>query len=116
MTIHAAQEQLRGLLQRRIERGTMSVTLLSRKTGLGQSHVSNWLHAKRNLSIAALDAIMRALEMDTELLPITRRALEHPTTGPGRAPRLPVAAVTPEEWSGPSRAGRAVLRVARGLR
>ena len=44
-------------LLRRIERGTLSVSLLARQTGLGQPHVSNFLHGRRGLSLATLDRI-----------------------------------------------------------
>ena len=45
-------------LLRRIERGSLSVSLLARQTGFGQSHVSNFLHNRRQLSLEAMDRIL----------------------------------------------------------
>lgn len=56
-------ERLRVVLLGRIRRGTLNVSLLSRQTGLGQSHVSNFLRQRRNLSLDAMDRILRAQKM-----------------------------------------------------
>jgi hypothetical protein len=62
-------ERLRIELQRRIQRGTLSVSLLARQTGLGQSHLSNFLHGRRQLSLEAMDRILAAQSMSaTDLL------------------------------------------------
>lgn len=53
-------------LLRRIERGTLSVSLLSRQTGFGKSHLSNFLHARRKLSLAAMDRMLAAQQMSAE--------------------------------------------------
>ena len=63
-------EQLRVILLRRIQRGTLSVSLLARQTGFGQSHLSNFLHSKRQLSLDALDRVLAAQHMTAaDLLP-----------------------------------------------
>src|SRR6202034_3824452 len=51
-------ERLREELVRRIQRGTLSVSLLARQTGFGQSHLSNFLHCKRQLSLEAMDRVL----------------------------------------------------------
>ena len=56
-------ERLRVELVRRIQHETLTVSLLSRQTGLGQSHISNFLREKRNLSLDAMDRILRAQKM-----------------------------------------------------
>ncbi len=63
-------ERLRLELLRRIQRGTVSVSLLARQTGFGQSHLSNFLHSRRQLSLEALDRILAAQHMAAgDLLP-----------------------------------------------
>jgi hypothetical protein len=63
-------ERLRLELLRRIQRGTLSVSLLARQTGFGQSHISNFLRSRRQLSLEALDRVLHAQHMTTwDLLP-----------------------------------------------
>jgi hypothetical protein len=63
-------ERLRLELLRRIQRGTLSVSLLARQTGFGQSHLSNFLHNRRQLSLEAMDQILAAQHMAaSDLLP-----------------------------------------------
>ncbi len=64
------QERLRVEIVRRIQRGTLTLSLLARQTGFGQSHLSNFLHARRQLSLEAMDRILAAQELTTaDLLP-----------------------------------------------
>lgn len=60
MNFSEMHERLRLQLIRRIQRGTASVSLLSRQTGIGTSHLSNFLHRKRQLSLQAADRVMAA--------------------------------------------------------
>lgn len=63
-------ERLRLELLRRIERGSVSVSLLARQTGLGQSHLSNFLRSRRQLSMESLDRILTAQHLAAaDLLP-----------------------------------------------
>jgi transcriptional regulator with XRE-family HTH domain len=58
---------------RRIDRGTLSVSLLARQTGLTQAHISNFLHGQRSMSIDALDKVLNAIRMQVDdLLPQKR--------------------------------------------
>ena len=66
MNFSQLHEQLRLELLRRIERGVLSGTLLARQTGLKQSHISNFLHAKRRLSLDALDSVLSAQSITVE--------------------------------------------------
>ena len=66
MTISQMHERLRTELLRRIQRGDLTVTLLSQQTGFGRSHVSNFLHARARLSIDALDRILAAQHLAAE--------------------------------------------------
>jgi hypothetical protein len=70
MNFSQMHERLRQELLRRINRGTLSVSLLARQTGFGQSHLSNFLHRRRHLSLAALDKILAVQHLSaSDLLP-----------------------------------------------
>jgi transcriptional regulator with XRE-family HTH domain len=67
-------ERLRLEVLRRIQRGTMSVSLLARQTGFGQSHLSNFLRSKRQLSLEAMDRILAAQHLTiADLMPALRQ-------------------------------------------
>jgi hypothetical protein len=70
MNFSQLHERLRLEVTRRINRGLLTGTLLARQTGLRPSHISNFLHGKRKLSLAALDRVLAAqtLSLD-DLLP-----------------------------------------------
>ena len=71
MNFTQMHERLRLELLRRIERGTLSVSLLARQTGFGQPHLSNFLHNRRQLSLDALDRVLAAQHMTAaDLLPV----------------------------------------------
>jgi hypothetical protein len=77
MNFSQLQDRVRLELLRRIERGTLSVSLLSRQTGLGQPHISNFLHKRRGLSLKALDKILEAQHLQVaDLLPARRAPRE----------------------------------------
>ncbi len=70
MNFTQMHERLRLELLRRIQRGTVSVSLLARQTGLAQAHISNFLHCRRQLSLEALDRVLAAqLMAAADLLP-----------------------------------------------
>ena len=52
------QDNLRQLLWRRIHAGHLSGLRLARQAGLRQPHISNFLNAKRGLSLQALDRVL----------------------------------------------------------
>jgi len=75
MNLTQMHERLRLELLRRIQRGTLSVSLLARLTGFGQAHLSNFLHSRRQLSLEAMDRILAAQHLTAaDLLPAERRA------------------------------------------
>jgi transcriptional regulator with XRE-family HTH domain len=75
MNFSQMHEQLRRELLRRIQRGTLSVSLLARQTGFGAPHLSNFLHARRQLSIDAIDRILAAQRLTVaDLLPVNTRS------------------------------------------
>ncbi len=70
MNLTQMHERLRLELLRRIQRGTLSVSLLARQTGFGQGHLSNFLHSRRQLSLEAMDRILAAQHLTAaDLLP-----------------------------------------------
>jgi len=79
MNFSQMHERLRLELLRRIQRGTVSVSLLARQTGYGQPHLSNYLHGRRQLSLEALDRILAAQHMTAaDLLPVSDRGRNNP--------------------------------------
>ena len=66
MNFSQMHERLRTEMVRRIQRGEASVTLLSKQTGFGRSHVSNFLHSRVRLSVDALDRFLEAQQMTAE--------------------------------------------------
>jgi hypothetical protein len=77
MNFTQMHERLRIELLRRINRGTLSVSLLARQTGLGQAHLSNFLHSKRQLSLQAMDRVLAAQHLAADdLLPVLRLATD----------------------------------------
>lgn len=74
MNFTQMHDHLRLELLRRIQRGTLSVSLLARQTGFGQAHLSNFLHCRRQLSLEAMDRILAAQHLTpADLLPAEKR-------------------------------------------
>ena len=85
MNFTQLHERLRLELLRRIERGTLSVSLLARQTGFGQSHISSFLHSRRQLSLRALDRMLAVQHLVVaDLLPVgtgpRRRSFDRDST------------------------------------
>jgi hypothetical protein len=75
MNFTQVHERLRLELLRRVQRGSLSVSLLSRQTGFGQPHLSNFLRGRRQLSLEGLDKVMAAQHMSAaDLLPALAHA------------------------------------------
>ncbi len=58
MNFTQLQERLRVEMQRRIDRGALTGSLLARQAGVSQAHISNFLRRKRHLSTTTLDRIL----------------------------------------------------------
>ncbi len=104
MNFTQMHERLRLELLRRIQRGSLSVSLLARQTDFGQSHVSNFLHSRRQLSLEAMDRILAAQHMAAaDLLPASHKAAELPTEGEmGAVPVVSHSAALFEPYIRPS--------------
>jgi len=84
MNFTQMHERLRLELLRRIDRGTLSVSLLARQTGFGQSHLSNFLHNRRLLSLDALDRVLAAQHLNAaDLLPALQQSAPVAANGDG---------------------------------
>jgi hypothetical protein len=89
MNFSQMHERLRLELLRRVQRGTLSVSLLARQTGFGRAHMSNFLRKRRQLSLEALDRVLVSQHMTAgDLLPVTYSAAE--LTGEQESDRVPV--------------------------
>lgn len=79
MNFTELHERLRHETLRRIDQGVISVSLLARHSGLAQTHVSNFLHQRRHLSLPALDRLLLAQTLSVEdLFPATASILSSP--------------------------------------
>lgn len=85
-------ERLRLETWRRIDQGVLSSSLLARKAGLAQAHISNFLHQRRRLSLPALDRLLLAQALSVEDLSPHREP--SPPRAPEREPwdSIPVVA------------------------
>jgi hypothetical protein len=75
MNLSQLHERLRLEMLRRVQRGSLSVSLLARQAGFVQSHISNFLHSRRQLSLEAMDRILSAQHLTAaDLLPAAPHA------------------------------------------
>lgn len=94
MNLTQMHERLRLELLRRIQRGTLSVSLLARQTGFGQAHLSNFLHRRRQLSLEAIDRILAAQHLTAaDLVPAAQGRGNSAEGEPGGAVPLVAHAV-----------------------
>lgn len=116
MNFTQMHERLRLELLRRIQRGTLSVSLLARQTGFGQAHLSNFLHSRRQLSLEAMDRILTAQHMTAaDLIAFGRQPAELPSGEKGASvPIVSHAAALFEPYIRPS-AAQAMLRMPDGV-
>jgi len=116
MNFTQMHERLRLELLRRVQRGTLSVSLLASQTGFGQAHLSNFLHSRRQLSLEAMDRILAAQHMTAgDLLPGTWQRQAMPADEEGSAvPVVSHAAALLEPFIRPS-AVQTMLQLPGGL-
>jgi len=110
MNFTQMQERLRVELLRRRQRGTFSVSLLARQTGLGRSHLSNFLLKKRQLSLEAMDRVLMAQQLTAaDLLPVNSpRSVLREWDEKGAVPLVSHATALYEPWIRPSLVQRTV--------
>lgn len=63
MKLEALQNNLREIVQERINTRELTGLRLSQITGFRQAHVSNFLNRKRGLSLEGMDRVLRALKL-----------------------------------------------------
>ncbi|MGC2108015.1 MAG: helix-turn-helix domain-containing protein [Candidatus Korobacteraceae bacterium] len=61
MTLQALQDKLRTYIRARMERGEITGSALSRDAGFQQGHLSNFLNARRGLSVESMDRLLDSL-------------------------------------------------------
>lgn len=115
MNFRQLHDRVRVELLRRIERGTLSVSLLARQTGLTQAHLSNFLHGHRNMSLDALDKLLSVIRMQAEeLSPQKRGAMLDKQAGASVAiPLVPHSVAMFEPYMRPSVVEEVLLYSAR---
>ena len=116
MNFTQMHERLRLEVLRRIQRGTLSVSLLARQTGFGQPHLSNFLHHRRQLSLEAIDRVLAAQHLTAaDLLPVLHQAGSLPADGEeGSVPVVSHHAALYEPHIRPS-AAQSMLHLPAGL-
>src|SRR5205814_6981448 len=103
MNFTQMHERLRLELLRRIQRGTLSVSLLARQTGFGQSHISNFLRGRRELSLEALDRVLFSQRMNAwDLPPVNYNRTETSEESGGSVPLVSHATALFEPFIRPS--------------
>jgi hypothetical protein len=86
MNFTQLHERLRMELLRRIQRRTLSVSLLARQTGFGTAHLSSFLRCRKRLSLEAMDRILAAQRMTAaDLLPLLHQGELWPEASDGSA-------------------------------
>jgi hypothetical protein len=71
MNFNDLHELLRLELVRRIERGILTGSRLAHQAGFQQAHISNFLNAKRSLSLEGLDRVLASQQLTIEhILPL----------------------------------------------
>ncbi len=63
MTLQDLQDKLRAHIRARIERGELTGSGLSREAGFQQGHLSNFLNARRGLSLESMDRLLQTLNI-----------------------------------------------------
>ena len=63
------QDQLREVILKRIERGTLDQRMLCGMACVSPSHVSNFLRGRRDLGGQTLEKIMKAVGFEAEIFP-----------------------------------------------
>src|SRR5436853_5033693 len=59
MKFRNLQDNLRRILQERVERGELTGLRLAHLTGFRQAHISNFFNRKRSLSMEGLDKVLQ---------------------------------------------------------
>jgi hypothetical protein len=73
MNASQLHERLRVEIARRIDRGMLTGMLLAKQSGVQASHISNFLHRKRQLSLSTMDRVLASQSLSVEdLFPIEK--------------------------------------------
>jgi hypothetical protein len=86
MRLQDLQDKLRAHIRARIDRGELTGTGLSREAGFQQGHLSNFLNARRGLSLESMDRLLETLNigvLDLADLKDIERRVPHPAGASG---------------------------------
>ena len=86
MTLQDLQDKLRAHIRGRIDRGELTGTGLSRQAGFQQGHLSNFLNARRGLSLESMDRLLETLNigvLDLADLKDIEQRVPHPAGASG---------------------------------
>jgi len=111
MNFSQLHERLRLEIWRRIDRGMLTSGLLARQTGLRASHISNFLHKKRRLSLDALDRVLSAQLLATEDLLVNPRMRMHSRNPDFSSQELVPLVSAATAMSAPAISGNSILEL-----
>ena len=86
MRLQDLQDKLRAHIRARIDRGELTGTGLSREAGFQQGHLSNFLNARRGLSLESMDRLLETLNigvLDLADLKDIEQRVPHPAGASG---------------------------------
>ena len=69
------QDQLRAVITRRIEKGTLNVVLLATMAHVSQAHICNFIRGRRDLSSKMFEQVMLAVGFKAEIFPSSNKRL-----------------------------------------
>ena len=101
MTIQDLQQQLRVHIRARIGRGELTGTALAGEAALPQGHLSNFLNARRGLSVESMDRLLEALRIS--VLDLVNREEWERRERPRRNNGLEAVVVVAPEHAGEAR-------------
>src|ERR1700730_9411912 len=99
MRFRDLHEALRLEVLRRLDLGLLTGSELARLTGFRQAHISNFLHAKRSLSLTGLDRVLVAINLTVDDVLPTHQSTELPTIRASASESLPRSASIPDGGS-----------------
>jgi hypothetical protein len=97
MNLHHLQDKLRAHIRARIDRGELTGTGLSRDAGFQQGHLSNFLNARRGLSMESMDRLLATLHVGVLELADLKEIEERASWAAGTSGLENVAVVSAEQ-------------------
>jgi transcriptional regulator with XRE-family HTH domain len=99
MRFRDLHEALRLEILRRLDLGLLTGSELARLTGFRQAHISNFLHAKRSLSLTGLDRVLVAINLTVDDVLPGHQPTELPAIRASSSESFPGSASIPDGGS-----------------